>query len=201
MEEVDMPRQPRMLIDGGYYHLVTRGIDRRKLFRHKHDYEFFSEVIKKYLPKFKLDIVHYCFMPNHIHLLVFLRQREDLAKFMQIVLQVYANYYRRKYHSAGFIFQNRYKSRFINSDVYLLECGRYIERNPLRAKITEDLLDYPWDSFSFYARGKDDGIIKFANPTYIGLGVTGQERQTEYARRTLEARPYEEIIDKEFRIK
>jgi putative transposase len=187
-------------MDGGYYHIVTRGIDRRRLFRHNQDYEFFSEVVRKYLPKFQLDIIHYCLMPNHIHLLVCLRQREDLARFMQIVLQVYASYYRRKYHSTGFIFQNRYKSKFIDSDGYLLECGRYIERNPLRAKITENLLDYPWNSFSFYAEGKDDGIIKSANPMYSELGATEQERQTEYARRTLEARPYEEIIDKEFRI-
>lgn len=195
-----MPRQPRMLVDGGYYHIVTRGIDRRRLFKYNQDYEFFSGVIKKYLPEFQLDIIHYCFMPNHIHLLVCLRQKGDLAKFMQIVLQVYASYYRRKYHSTGFIFQNRYKSRFINSDGYLLECGRYIERNPLRAKIAENLLDYSWSSFSFYVKGEDNGIIKNANPIYDELGPTEQERQAEYARRTLEARPYEEIIDKEFRI-
>lgn len=188
-------------MNGGYYHIVTRGIDRRRLFRHRQDYEFFSEVLRKYLPKFQLDIIHYCLMPNHIHLLICLRQREDMARFMQIVLQVYASYYRRKYHSTGFIFQNRYKSRFVDSDGYLLECGRYIERNPLRAKITENLLGYTWNSFSFYAKGKDDGIIKSVNPLYRGLGATEQERQTEYARRILEARPYEEIIDKEFRIK
>ncbi len=195
-----MPRQPRILIDGGYYHIVTRGIDRRRLFRYKQDYEFFLGLIRKYLPKFQLNIVHYCLMPNHIHLLTHLRQREDLARFMQIVLQVYASYYRRKYHSIGFIFQNRYKSRFIDNDGYLLECGRYIERNPLRAKITENLSSYPWSSFSFYTKGKDDGIIKYINPIYIKLGATEQERQTEYVRRTLEARPYEEIVDKEFRI-
>jgi len=71
-------------------------------------------------------------MPNHIHLLVQAQKAKDLPKFMQGILQVYAHYYRKKYCSAGFVFQNRYKSSFIDKDSYLLECARYIERNPLK---------------------------------------------------------------------
>ncbi|MBU0548864.1 MAG: transposase [Candidatus Omnitrophica bacterium] len=189
------------MIDGGYYHIVTRGIDRRRLFRYKQDYRFFLQTIKKYLLKFKVNIIHYCLMPNHLHLVIKAEKAEDLPKFMQVVLQVYAIYFRKKYRSYGFVFQNRYKSCFINKDSYLLECARYIESNPLRAGITTALLEYPWSSFSFYAKGIDNGIIKANNPLYLELGKTEQERQQRYIDYVSQERPYEHIVDKAFKIK
>lgn len=137
-----MPRQPRLVVDNGYYHIVTRGIDRRKLFRYSQDYKYFLETVVKYLKKFRVSVVHYCLMPNHLHILVKVEKKDDLSKFMQGALQVYAHYFRKRYSSVGFVFQNRYKSRHIDSDAYLLECGRYIERNPLRANLVNDLFTY-----------------------------------------------------------
>lgn len=196
-----MPRRPRILVDGGYYHIVTRGNDRRKLFRYRQDYKYFLEIIKKYLDKFQVSILNYCLMPNHIHLLIQAQKSQDIPKLMQAVLQVYASYFRKKYNSVGFIFQNRYKSCLIDSDSYLLECGRYIERNPLRAKITDNLLNYPWSSFCFYVKGIEDGIIKTPNPLYLELAPTEQERQQRYHIYVFEERPYEQIVDAALRIR
>lgn len=196
-----MPRQSRLLINGGYYHIVTRGNDRRKLFRYNRDYKFFLEIVTKYLKKFNVSIIHYCLMPNHLHLLMRAEQKEDLPKFMQAVLQVYAYYFRKKYSSVGFIFQNRYKSRHIDNDAYLIECARYIERNPLRANLTDNLFAYYWSSFLFYSKGSSDDIINLTNPLYVSLGQTDIERQNRYTERILEERPYEHIVDKEFRIR
>jgi len=195
-----MPRRPRVLLDGAYYHVITRGIDRRRLFCHEQDYRHYLEVVKQSLSKFEVSIVHYCLMPNHIHLLIRADKSENLPKFMQVSLQVYASYFRKRYHSAGFVFQNRYKSCLIEKDSYLLECARYIERNPLRAKITDDILRYPWCSFSFYARGIPDGIIRTVNPLYMELAQDEEKRRQIYQERVLEERPYEHIIDEVFRI-
>jgi putative transposase len=140
-------------------------------------------------------------MPNHLHLIIQAQRKEDLPKFMQVVLQVYASHFRKKYRSVGFIFQNRYKSSFIDKDSYLLECGRYIERNPLRAGITEDLLNYPWSSFRCYAKGVGDDIISEKNPLYFDLGDTEQKRQQRYCEYLLQDRPYEHIVDKAFRLR
>lgn len=120
---------------------------------------------------------------------------------MQAILQVYADYFRRKYHSVGFVFQNRYKSYLIYKDNYLLECARYIERNPIRAKITKNLLDYPWGSFAFYAKGKDNSMIITTNPLYRELAKTDAERQQLYQNYILEERPYEDIVDTALRIR
>jgi putative transposase len=151
-----MPRKPRILLDGGFYHVLTRGNDKRRLFRDKRDHIFFLDTIRRYLVKFEIRIVHYCLMPTHLHFLARLDDAGDLPKFMQGILQVYADYFKRKYNSCGYVFQNRYKSLLIESEGYLLECGRYIERNPLRAGLVENIADYPWSSFSFYANGNKE---------------------------------------------
>lgn len=194
-----MPRKSRILVDGGYYHILTRGNDRRKIFRYKQDYNCFLRIIKRYLAEFQVSIIHYCLMPNHIHLLIQAQKAKDLPKFMQATLQVYASYFRKKYNSVGFIFQNRYKSYLIEKENYLLECARYIERNPIRAKIATDLLDYPWNSFSFYVRGINNGIVKTTNPLYLELAKTESERRQRYHDYIYEERPYEHIVDKVFK--
>ncbi|MCK9431094.1 MAG: transposase [Candidatus Omnitrophica bacterium] len=195
-----MPRIARNLVDNNYYHIVTRGLDRRRLFRHKQDYELFLETTAKYLKQYKIHILHYCLMPNHLHILIKAEVASDLPKFMQVILQVYAAGFRKKYKSTGFVFQNRYKSRLISNDSYLLECARYIEYNPVRAKIVADASEYPWSSFSYYAKGAKDKIITLTNPLYLDMAANAVERKTAYIKFISEARLYDSIIDKEFKI-
>lgn len=196
-----MPRTARNLIDNGYYHIVTRGLDRRRLFRYKQDYRLFLEITARYLKQFKVHILHYCLMPNHLHFLLKAEIASDVSKFMQVVLQVYAANFRKKYKTTGFIFQNRYKSRLIDNDAYLLECARYIERNPVRAKLSEDASGYLWSSFPYYAKGTKDKIITLDNPLYLTMALTAAERRQAYIRFVGEDRPYDHIVDKVFKIK
>lgn len=196
-----MPRDARRLIDGRHYHIVTRGIDRRRLFNDDADYQYLLNTICTNLPKFGISIFHYCFMLNHIHLLIKVVKGADLPKFMQRVLQQYAYYFRKKYLSVGFIFQNRYKSRLIDNDAYLLECGRYIERNPLRAKIVSELSKYRWSSYLLYAQGAQNDIVKLLDPLYSDLAGTEEERREAYVNYVSQGRPYEDALDKEFHIK
>ncbi|MDD3274776.1 MAG: transposase [Candidatus Omnitrophica bacterium] len=195
-----MARMARCLLDGGYYHILTRGLDRRRLFRCRQDFEYFLKLMRACRDKYMNFIIHYCLMPNHIHLLLKMRNGKDLSKFMQSLLQVYAVSYRKKYGSAGFIFQNRYKSKLIDNDAYLMECARYIERNPLRAKIIDKLEEYPWSSYHYYSRGKADNLINLNNPLYESLGQTAEDRRKSYAKYILQERLYEHIVDQAFRI-
>lgn len=119
---------------------------------------------------------------------------------MQSLLQKYASKFRKKYKSVGFVFQNRYKSKLIDNDAYLLECARYIERNPLRANIVKELSEYLWSSYSYYSKGKIDDIITLDNPLYNALAQTAQGRQEAYVKYISEERPYDRIVDKSFRI-
>jgi putative transposase len=195
-----MPRTARVLVDQGYYHIVTRGIDRRRLFRYKQDYESFLDIVVNYLKQFKVHVMNYCLMPNHLHLLMKAGLASDLPVFMKAILQVYAAKFRGKYKSVGFIFQNRYKSQLIDNDAYLLECARYIERNPVRAKIVEDVADYPWSSYHYYAKGVADKIITLPNPLYLDMVDNDIKRREAYASIIRLQRAYDPIVDKGFRI-
>jgi putative transposase len=134
-------------------------------------------------------------MKNHIHLIIEAIDSLSLPKFMQRTLQKYAVYFIRKYDSPGHIFQNRYKCYWIDKDSYLLECARYVERNPLAAKLTDDLFDYAWSSFNFYATGIPDALIKDTNSIYEEFGSTEKERQKNYAEYILQMRP-SELLEK-----
>jgi len=192
-----MPRTARQLMDFGYYHIITRGNNRRNLFRSQDDYLFFLRVVDRYLGKFRILIFHYCIMPNHVHFLLQVAKAGDLSKFMQGILQVYASYFRNKYGSAGFLFQNRYRSLAIEKESYLLECARYIERNPLRAGLCDDLFEYPWSSFLSYAEGQMNQIVKTPDPFYTQLSSRQKNRQLKFINYVLEERPYDQIVDKE----
>ena len=180
--------------------LLPEVLHRRRLFRYKYDYELFLDITATYLKQYKVYILHYCLMSNHLHFLMKAEIAADVPKFMQVVLQVYAVNYRKKYKSTGFIFQNRYKSRLIDNDAYLLECARYIERNPLRAKIVEEASQYPWSSFSYYAKGTVDKIITLTNPLFLDMAATLEECRDAYLRFIAQERPYDTIVDKAFKI-
>jgi putative transposase len=139
-------------------------------------------------------------MVNHVHLLLQLSSAPELPKFMQGILQSYAIYFRKKYDSVGFVFQNRYKSIYIHSEIYLLEAARYIERNPLRAQMTDDLDDYPWSSFHHYASGKADKIIRNTHPSYFELGRNLDECRPRYREFVRIERPYDRIVDEVYKM-
>lgn len=195
-----MPRRPRSLVDLGFYHVLTRGNDRKKIFKSPEDYCQFLRILKRYLKKYKIRIMHYCLMPNHIHLPIQTIKGADLPKFMQEVLQVYAHHYRKEYGSVGFVFQNRYKSFHIDKESYLLECARYIERNPVRAKLVSKILEYPWSSLNYYVKGNNDGIIIKENPFYVSMASNDSERRQRFYELVLEDRPYDQVVDDYFRI-
>lgn len=195
-----MPRMPRLLEDDKYYHILTRGNDRKRIFRHEQDYLYFLRLISQYILKYPVLIYHYCVMDNHMHFLIEAIEARDVPKFLQAILQCYAAYFRKRYNHSGFLFQNRYKSYLIDKESYLLDCARYIERNPLRAKIIGSLRDYRWSSYLFYTEGCKDDIIKIPNPLYLQLAETGVERRRLYNEYILQERPYDAIVDKALKI-
>jgi len=195
-----MPRISRNLTDNGYYHVLSRGNDKKNIFRCEEDYHIFVSISSKYLTKYEIYIYHYCLMPNHLHFLLQTPKALQLPKFMQGLLQSYSWHFRKKYESVGFLFQNRYKSLFIGKESYLLECARYIERNPLRSGLTHDLDTYQWNSFSFYANGIYDAIIKYPNPSYLGLSKSKSTRQRKFREYVLQERPHDQLLDKVFKI-
>ena len=196
-----MPRKDRFetVCDDSTHHVTQRGINRSRIFRCDEDYISFKEFLARYLSRFKIKIYNYCLMPNHIHILLFTEEALHLSRFMHGVLLSYGAYYRKKYKYTGYLWQGRFKSSPIEKESYLLECARYIERNPLRAKsmMVDDLSAFRWSSYNFYADGKTDDIVT-VNPLYAAMGKTTEERQSNYKAYILTPRPYEELLDDVF---
>jgi len=146
-------------------------------------YDFLINIAKDILKKYKEEhgylLYHYCLMPNHIHLIIEPTLSTDLSRLMKQINLSYYNYYRNKYKHWGHFWQDRYKSLLISKDEYLITCGRYIENNPVKAKMVKNPKDYLWSSYNAYAYGKKNELID-TDPLYQELGKTESERQSSY---------------------
>ncbi len=191
-----MPRLPRQLKDHGCYHLIARGNNKQFLFNKEEAFLYFLDLLKRTKENYPTKLYHYCIMSNHVHLLVEIELGEQLPKFMQSLLQGYGRWYAKKRGYLGHVWQGRYKSPFVDRDSYFLEAGRYIERNPLRAKMVKNLKDYPWSSYSAYAHGKHDPLLD-EDPYYAQLGSTTEARQLAYRDFVSLESPYAPVLDRE----
>ena len=189
-----MPRQNRNNYDNGIYHIITRGNNKIKLFRKEEDFQACLNIIKRYKKRFEFCIYHYCLMPNHIHILLKIVKGKELPKLMHGINLTYNNYYKKECEHTGHLYENRYKSLLIEDDSYLTECGRYIERNPLRVGMVKELSDYPWSSYNFYAHGEKDNLIT-PDPCYLELSKRKDKRRRLYREYILQPRPYEKSLD------
>ncbi len=190
-----MPRKPRAQSQSGCYHFIARGVSKKKIFHREKDFKFYLELLEQYQDVFGLKIHHYCLMTNHTHLLLKSEELFSLSRFGHYVQRRYAYYYCKTYRWSGQVFQNRFISIPIEKDSYLLECARYIERNPLRATLVKTLTDYPWSSYHFYANGMQDNLIE-PSPMFLDLGDSQIKRQALYREYLNTQRPYEELVDR-----
>jgi putative transposase len=189
-----MPRKPRQLLDEGYYHLIARGNNRLFVFAVPEGFETFTRLLAQAKAKYRWSLVHYCLMSNHLHLLGQLECGQTLPKLMQFLLFEYPRWYRKTTGYVGHLWQGRYKSPLIDRESYLLECGRYIERNPLRAGLVERAEDYRWSSYRYYALGAPNPLID-EDPYYATLGLTAAIRQQRYREFVQLDVPYDKLVD------
>jgi len=191
-----MPRAPRQLVDGGVYHLIARGNNRQVLFTEEPQFRYFLDLLRRAKTRYPAQLYHYCLMSNHVHLLLAIATAEDLPRFMQYVLQGYGRWYATRRGYSGHVWQGRYKSPLVDQESYYLEAGRYIERNPLRAKMVGDLKDYPWSSYPTYAFGTTNPLLD-EDPYYLQLGANTLTRQAAYRDYVRLDSPYARILDQE----
>ena len=143
----------------GIYHVMIRGINRQRIFLEAEDYDAMLKSFQHVVEKNKCDILSYCLMSNHVHLLL-KEKDENLSKAMQSIEVSYVWWYNERYERVGHLFQNRYLSVPVEDEAYLLGVLRYIHRNPIKAGIVKKLDEYKWSSYNAYLKGKDlRGIV------------------------------------------
>lgn len=190
-----MPRKKRQESPTGTYHWIQRGVHRKKIFHHKPDFLKYLELVDFHRKQFRIDIFNYCLMDNHIHILLKADCLKDLGLFSHFISRRYAYYYCKKYKWIGKVFQGRYTSIPIDRDEYLLECARYIERNPVKAKLVEEVIEYPYSSYNYYLGDVTSKIIT-DNPGFLGLDDNVGTRKDLYSKYVSEKRIQEEMMEK-----
>ncbi len=145
-----MPRTARIVIDGYPHHIVQRGNNKQMIFFDEEDRELYLRLLKKYTKECLCHVHSYCLMDNHAHLLLTPQNKTSLHKSMQKLSLVFTQYVNKKYKRTGRLWECRFHSSLVNKDKYLWTVCRYIERNPVRAKIAIDPTKYKWSSAKFH---------------------------------------------------
>ena len=166
----------KQYVEGAYYHIYNRGVEKRDIFLDKQDYSVFLRFLKEYLlppehpallkllginPRRKpincyedIKLLSYCLMPNHFHLFVQQKSKDGLKTFMKALSTNYVMYFNSKYDRVGPLFQGTYKAVRIETEPYYVHISRYIHRNPeeLLAR-DQPLCTYPYSSYKYYLDG------------------------------------------------
>ena len=159
----------RQFSPGAIYHVVNRGADRRDIFLSEHDYQTFlkylfiyvadPQIVQSEHPKLRynlkknnmhgeVEMLAYCLMPNHFHLLIRQPEASGVTKLMHRLVSAYASYYNYRYNHSGCVVQGKYRAVQVKCGSQLQTTTQYILQNPVRAHIIGNCFAYPWSSVS-----------------------------------------------------
>ncbi|MCX5711463.1 MAG: transposase [Candidatus Omnitrophica bacterium] len=174
-----MARKPRMFVTGLPFHVVQRGNNKNPIFFSETDYLFFLSVLREAKLKHPCLIFAYCLMPNHFHLLIQPEAKENISFLIKFLGSKYVRYINKVYKRSGTLWEGRFKCSIVEEEAYFLTCLRYIETNPLRAGIVNNVEEYLWSSYRCRAFGENDGLTDL-DEWYKELGLASSQRQILY---------------------
>ncbi|MPW27344.1 hypothetical protein GC105_16385 [Alkalibaculum sp. M08DMB] len=149
-----MPRQAQKESKTGYYHIMTRGINKEYIFNDKFQRDMILKIIKEKIQEEPFKVVAYCVMSNHLHIIIH-TDKQSLIDVMKKINITYAMSYNRKERRVGALFQERYKSENITDEKYLVGAIRYVHNNPVKAGMVPRVQDYSWSSMAEYLEGNN----------------------------------------------
>ena len=174
-----MPRKPRFFLPDVPTHVVQRGHSREPVFFEDGDYIAYLTWLTEAADRYECAVHAYVLMTNHIHILATPKDKQGISLAMQYIGRHYVPYINDTYDTSGSIWEGRYKASLIHDEQYLLTCMRYIELNPVRAKVTKTPGHYRWSSYRANAQGKNDKLIT-PHSLYLALGRTRPSRLEAY---------------------
>ena len=159
-----MPRIARKDLDTTFFHIMVQGIEKKYIFEKDMYKKKYLELIVNQSEEFKINIIAYCIMDNHAHILINIDRILDMSKYMHKVNGLFAQYYNfMENNRVGFVFRNRFTSEPLYNQKYLLNCIRYIHNNPVNAHMVEHPGKYEYSSYYLYknkAGIADNKLIK-----------------------------------------
>ncbi len=180
----------KQYVEDGFYHVYNRGVEKRIIFIDDQDYRVFLHLLKFYLSPFlkennnqhpltvltgfnpvrlrplqslnnDVELLAYCLMPNHFHLLIKQLSIDGMTKLMRRLITTYSMYFNRRYKRVGHLFQGTFKAALIQEDSYLLHLSRYIHINPKELSDKGlNPVNYLYSSYGYYLGNKTVNWIK-----------------------------------------
>lgn len=178
--EAGMPRKRRIAIAHYPHHLVQRGHNRKVVFVTENDRLTYLATLREFRLELGLKIYGYCLMTNHVHLVVDPGgDTTNLGLLMKRLAGRHTRRINRLERRTGTSWEGRYKCSQIETDQYLLACTRYVELNPVRARLVEKPEDYRWSSYRFKI-GLEECDWLDRDPCFLGLASTLERQQERY---------------------
>ena len=174
-----MARLRRYTPKGIPQHVIQRGNNRQVCFGSNEDMAAYCHWLHKASLRYGVCIHGWVLMTNHIHLLVTPDEETSISSCMQYLGRHYVRYFNRQYARTGTLFEGRFKSCPVETETYFLVCQRYIELNPVRARMVEDPADYMWSSYQCHALGRKPGLLT-PHKEYLALGSVKEKRYEAY---------------------
>ena len=171
-----MARPIRIHFPGGFYHVTLRGNHQQAIFREDSDRNLLNAIVERSLERHAAQVHAYCWMSNHLHLLVRVATA-PLGHVMRDIASNYARAFQLKVPTTGHLFERRYHATLIDVDAYLLQVLRYIHLNPVVAGIVRHVSDYRWSSHHAYAGGRQLSWLT----TEFALAMFAPSRENAHA--------------------
>jgi putative transposase len=174
-----MARHQRWFFEGISQHVRLRGNNGCDTFRDHEDDLVFLALLRHNSERFDVSIHGFALMTNHVHILATPATENSLPLMIQDIGRRYVPYFNRRYGRTGTLWEGRYQASPIFTERYWLTCLRYIDMNPVRARMVETPDAYRWTSYGAHALGADDDMVS-AHYLYRELGASPAERQAAY---------------------
>ena len=176
-----MPRSLRLILPGVAVHIIQRGNNRAACFLSDNDYLVYLAHLRQLSEKCECAVHAYCLMTNHVHLLVTPSDAAAITTLMRDLGQRYVQYFNGRHERSGTLWEGRFRSCIAESAHYVLGCYRYIEFNPVRARMVDHPIGYLWSSYAVNSGMRSDPLIT-PHPEYAALANEPESRCAAYRR-------------------
>jgi REP element-mobilizing transposase RayT len=179
-------RDYKQFAEGEYYHIFNRGVGKMDIFLDEQDFLFFlkrlkenihpermplsgsgfrgapspGSYVRELLPENSFELICYCLMPNHFHLVIKQLSSISISKLIAKVCTSYSMYFNKKYNRVGTLYQDQFKAVHVADDEYLLWLSVYIHQNPHVAGLVKNLKDWKWGSYPDYIGARQGSLCK-----------------------------------------
>ena len=166
-----MSRKARNNLPGQFFHVMSQGINKEYIFNDDYLKQTYKNILYYKTQENNINIISYCIMDNHVHLLLNVEDNEQMSRFMKQVNTSYAMFYNNSNNRVGYVFRDRYLSKLILNEKQIKVCIAYIHKNPIAAKMVNCMEEYKFSSYNEYFMPTDKRNLICHNAAEIIFGT------------------------------